>query len=44
LLIARRFYDRLGGHGDEADPEAALLRKIGRRRLTMLPIGARAPR
>lgn len=44
LLIARRFYDRLGGHGDGADPEAALLRKIGRRRLTMLPIGARAPR
>jgi glycosyltransferase involved in cell wall biosynthesis len=44
LLIARRFYDRLGGHGGEAKPESALLRKIGRRRLTMLPIGARAPR
>jgi glycosyltransferase involved in cell wall biosynthesis len=45
LLIARRFYDGLGGHGDGADPESALLRKIGRRRLTMLPIGARvAPR
>jgi glycosyltransferase involved in cell wall biosynthesis len=43
LLIARRFYDRLGGHGSEAEPEAALLRKIGRRRLTMLPIGARPP-
>jgi glycosyltransferase involved in cell wall biosynthesis len=41
LLIARRFYDGLGGHGDGSDPEAALLRKIGRRRLTMLPIGAR---
>jgi glycosyltransferase involved in cell wall biosynthesis len=44
LLIARQFYERLGGHGSEADPEAALLRKIGRRRLTMLPVGARAPR
>jgi glycosyltransferase involved in cell wall biosynthesis len=44
LLIARRFYDRLGGHGGEAKPESALLGKIGRRRLTMLPIGARAPR
>lgn len=41
LLIARRFYDRLGGHGNEPEPEAALLRKIGRRRLTMLPAGAR---
>jgi glycosyltransferase involved in cell wall biosynthesis len=44
LLIARRFYEQLGCHGDGVDPEAALLRKIGRRRLTMLPIGARAPR
>ncbi|HEY2758943.1 MAG TPA: glycosyltransferase [Pseudolabrys sp.] len=44
LLIARRFYEQLGGHGHETDPEAALLRKIGRLRLTMLPIGARPPR
>ena len=40
LLIARRFYDRLGGHPESADTEAALLRKLGRRRLTMLAAGA----
>ena len=44
LLIARRFYESLGGHPDGADPEAALLRKIGRRRLVMLPAAASAPR
>jgi glycosyltransferase involved in cell wall biosynthesis len=44
LLIARRFYERLGGHRHEAEPEAALLRKVGRRRLTMLPAGARVAR
>src|SRR5450759_5718104 len=41
LLIARRFYDALGGHPEGADAEAALLRKLGRRRIAMLPIGAR---
>jgi glycosyltransferase involved in cell wall biosynthesis len=41
LLIARRFYDALGGHPAGADAEAALLRQIGRRRIAMLPIGAR---
>jgi glycosyltransferase involved in cell wall biosynthesis len=41
LLIARRFYDELGGHSDGADAEAALLRTIGRRRIVMLPAGAR---
>jgi glycosyltransferase involved in cell wall biosynthesis len=41
LLIARRFYDELGGHADGADAEAALLRTIGRRRIVMLPAGAR---
>lgn len=40
LLIARRFYDRLGGHPEGAEAEAALLRKLGRRRLTMLAAGA----
>ena len=44
LLIARRFYDALGGHPDGADAEAAVLRKLGRRRLTMLPAGARQAR
>ena len=41
LLIARRHYDALGGHPDSADAEAAMLRRIGRRRLTMLASGAR---
>ncbi len=40
LLIARRFYDELGGHPDSTEAEAALLRKIGRRRIVMLPVGA----
>ena len=41
LLIARRHYDALGGHPEGADAEAAVLRRIGRRRLTMLASGAR---
>lgn len=41
LLIARRFYDSLGGHPDGSEPEAAMLRKIGRRRVTMLGAAAR---
>lgn len=41
LLIARRHYDSLGGHPDDADAEAAMLRRIGRRRLAMLATGAR---
>lgn len=36
LLIARRHYESIGGHPDGADAEAALLRRIGRRRLAML--------
>ena len=40
LLIARRFYDQLGGHSDGADAEADLLRRIGRRRITMLATAA----
>jgi len=40
LLIARRFYDALGGHAADADAEAALLRKLGRRRIAMLAAGA----
>jgi len=36
LLIARRFYDAVGGHTDRPDTEAALLRQIGRRRIAML--------
>ena len=41
LLIARRFYDQLGGHSAQAEAEAALLRRLGRRRIAMLPSGAR---
>jgi len=37
LLIARRFYDALGGHPPTADAEKGLLRRIGRQRTVMLP-------
>jgi len=37
LIIARRFYDELGGHAEAAaDPEADLLRRIGARRIARL--------
>jgi glycosyltransferase involved in cell wall biosynthesis len=38
LLIARRFYQAVGGHSADADAERALLRRLGRRRLVMLPV------
>ena len=41
LLIARRFYDAVGGHPEQADAEAALLARLGRRRIAMLSSGAR---
>ncbi len=41
LLIARQFYDALGGHPDAAEAEAALLRRLGRRRVSMLGASAR---
>jgi glycosyltransferase involved in cell wall biosynthesis len=44
LLIARRHYDRIGGHPDGVDAEAAILRRIGRRRLAMLAAEARSGR
>jgi Glycosyl transferase family 2 len=41
LLIAKEFYRRIGGHSaDVPDPEADLLRRIGRRRLITLSTGA----
>lgn len=41
LVIAKQFYDRLGGHSETAgDPEAELLRRIGRRRFVTLAAGA----
>jgi hypothetical protein len=37
LMLSRTAYDRLGGHRTEAaDPEAELLRRIGRRRIATL--------
>jgi glycosyltransferase involved in cell wall biosynthesis len=37
LLIAKTLYERLGGHRDrDTDPEAKLLRRLGRRRIAML--------
>ncbi len=43
LLISKQFYGILGGHSDSAtDPEAELLRRIGRARLSVLPTGASA--
>jgi glycosyltransferase involved in cell wall biosynthesis len=36
LLIARRFYDQLGGHGDGKKAEERLFARIGRRKLIML--------
>jgi glycosyltransferase involved in cell wall biosynthesis len=38
LLIARRSYDALGGHSDGEQAEAALLRRLGRRRIAVLPV------
>jgi len=40
LLIARGLYDAIGAHAATEDAEAALLRKLGRRRLAMLACGA----
>jgi glycosyltransferase involved in cell wall biosynthesis len=41
LMISRDAYDRLGGHREGvADPEAELLRRIGRRRIVTLRSGA----
>lgn len=41
LLIPRHFYERIGGHrGGGADPEAEVLRRIGRQRLVTLSAGA----
>ena len=44
LLIARSFYEALDGHPGGADADAAILRRIGRRRLAMLAAGARSGR
>ena len=41
LLIARRHYNRIGGHPEGANAEIEMLRRIGRRRLAMLATAAR---
>jgi glycosyltransferase involved in cell wall biosynthesis len=44
LLIAKRCYQMLGGHRDEArDCEAELMRRIGRSRITILACGGTPP-
>lgn len=41
LIIAKQTYQALGGHrADVAEPEADLLRRIGRRRIVLLRTGA----
>jgi glycosyltransferase involved in cell wall biosynthesis len=41
LVISQRFYDGLGGHrADAGDPEADLIRRIGRRRIARLATSA----
>ncbi len=44
LLIAKRFYEDIGGHQESADAEIALLRRLGRRRIAMLNPTATHPR
>ncbi|MEJ2623080.1 MAG: glycosyltransferase [Pseudolabrys sp.] len=44
LLIPKQLYRALGGHPERADADAALLRKLGRRRIAMLPAVATATR
>jgi len=38
LLIARRLYEQIGGHPGGAEAETEMLRRIGRRRIAMLPV------
>ncbi|HXZ47173.1 MAG TPA: glycosyltransferase [Pseudolabrys sp.] len=38
LLIARRFYDAIGGHSGGEQAEAMLLRRLGRRKVAVLPV------
>jgi hypothetical protein len=41
LLIARRLYERIGGHDPSEDAERALLKRLGRRRIVLLSAAAR---
>jgi hypothetical protein len=42
LLIAKTFYEALGGHREVEAPESDLLRRIGRRHILLLKCGAAA--
>ena len=44
LIISRRFYQAMGGHPDASDPEPALLRAVGRKRIAVLDVAARMRR
>jgi glycosyltransferase involved in cell wall biosynthesis len=43
LLITRRLYDAIGGHSAGDNAEVTLLRRLGRKRLTVLPAGITLP-
>ena len=43
LLIARRLYDAIGGHSAGDDAEAAILRRLGRQKLVVLPASITIP-
>jgi glycosyltransferase involved in cell wall biosynthesis len=43
LLITRRLYDAIGGHSEGDDTEAAILRRLGRQRLVVLPAAITIP-
>ena len=43
LLIARRLYDAIGGHSAGDDAEVAILRRLGRQRLVVLPAAITVP-
>jgi glycosyltransferase involved in cell wall biosynthesis len=42
LIVAKRAYEALGGHRDRGDSESDFLRRLGRRRITILRAGAMA--
>jgi len=44
LVIARTFYDEVGGHPPHEEADALLLRRLGRRRIAMLAAQAGQPR
>jgi len=43
LLIARRLYDTIGGHSAGDDAEGAILHRLGRQRLVVLPASITIP-